>query len=144
MQGLHDGKNLCARRLQKRCNKHAGRFSLSARFDNLMKPIELEPLRDFEFFLHGHHLLIRQDERFFVGEMKDNSLFFYLQIAAEYLDEFEQTQSEPAFILGHVDVNVDIDEYRKEKEERSEKSRINKKFAHIRNMSERLKNYLFS
>lgn len=70
--------------------------------------------------------------------MKDDPLFFELQIAAEHLEKPIQTDGEPTFILCDVDVAVDVNEYRPKEEQHSEEERINKKFAHNRNMSELL------
>ena len=129
-------KDLSARRLARRGEKDPRGFALAPRLDDLVKAVELEALGDLEFFPHGRDLPERQDDRLFLGDMKDDPLFFDLQIAAEHFQVFEQAEREPAFILRGVDIGVETDEDREEKQERPEKERINKKFAHTVNMSE--------
>ncbi len=78
-----------------------------------MKTVELKAFRNLKLLPHRRKLLIRKNDCLFFGDMKDDPLFFYLSIAAEYLEILEQTQREPAFILRYVDVDVEVDKNRK-------------------------------
>ena len=143
MQSLHDGEGLPAKDLERGRKEYARGTALAAAFDDLVKAGELEALCDLELLSHGRDLPIGQDDRFFLCEMKDDPLFFELQIAAKDFEVFEQAERKVAFILRNVGVGVEIDEDREQEEQRPEKERINKKFAHTDNMSESRLNYLF-
>ena len=63
-------------------------------------------------------------------------LFAETEISAEQFQVFIQPEGEPAFIFSHIRIDIRVDKYGKQESRDRKQERINKKFAHIRNMSE--------
>ena len=108
-----------------------------------MKAPWLKSLRDLKLLARRRHLRKRQNERLFLGKMKDDSLPPELCVSLQKAQPMIERERKPALIRCDVQIEVGIDEYRKEGKQRSEEERIHKKFAHIRNMSEFAKNIKF-
>ena len=116
MQGVQYGEDLSAERHEERPDQDARRLPFPARLHDLVETVELESLCDLEFLPHGRHLLVGKDDCLFFGDVKDEPLLFNLQIPAEYLKKLKQAECEPTFIFPHVDIGIEVDEYRKEEQ----------------------------
>lgn len=69
--------------------------------------------------------------------MNRDSLAARLRVPAEYPEPPKKTDRKPKFIFFHVEIDVRAEENGEQKKEYSEEKRVNEKFAHILNMSER-------
>lgn len=131
-------KRICrsSERREDRRKQNALCILRAARLQQLMKAHQLKSLCDLKFLTRIRHLAVRQDDRFFLGKMKDNPLLPQLRITAEQPQEMIERQRKPAAVLPRVQIDIRIHKDGEQHEQRPEKERIHKKFAHIRNMGE--------
>ena len=132
---LENGVDRPARSRKKGCERHHGGIVRAAEFHDAVQPHELDPLCDPELLPRARKLRIRKDDRFLLREMKGDPLAAQLGISPEQ-PQAENGDAEPRPVFRRVEVNFRARPDGKEQQKRSEKERIHKKFAHIRNMGE--------
>lgn len=101
-----------------------------------MKAHQLKAFGDFKFFARIRHLAVRKDNSLFLGKMKYNPLPARLGIPTEHTKKMIERQRKPAAVFPRIQINIRVHKDGKQHEQRPEKERIYKKFAHIRNMGE--------